>query len=211
MERETMKKLAALIALFTVTALVACANPAADKPQAAVAEPQPAAPPPAQAEEFKIGEGSSVEWVGSKVTGQHDGGFKNFEGTISVVDGDPTKSSVEVTIDTTSLWSDNERLTGHLKSADFFDVETYPQASFQSTSIVPAADGYQITGNLDLHGVTKSVTFPATIDVGADQVSAKAEFAIKRFDFGINYKGAADDLIRDDVVIRLNLVAQPAV
>ena len=62
----------------------------------------------------------------------------------------------------------------------------------------------------DLHGVTKSITFPATIEVGPEQVMARAEFAIKRFDFNIEYKGKADDLIRDDVVIKFDLVAMPA-
>ncbi len=128
-----------------------------------------------------------------------------------MVDGDPERSSVEVEIDTTSLWSDNERLTGHLKSADFFEVETYPTASFVSTAIAANEEGgYTMTGNLDLHGVTKQVSFPATIEVGVEEVRAKAEFAIKRFDFGIVYPGKPDDLIRDDVLIKLDLVAMPA-
>jgi polyisoprenoid-binding protein YceI len=127
-----------------------------------------------------------------------------------VADGDPTKSSVNVAIDTLSIWSDSDPLTGHLKSADFFDVETHPISTFESTSIVRDGAGYSVTGNLDLHGVTKSITFPATIEVGPEQVTVQAEFAIKRFDFNIEYKGKADDLIRDDVVIKFDLMAMPA-
>jgi polyisoprenoid-binding protein YceI len=190
-----------------------CSNPATGKPEAEVGEAS-TNPAPATAEtgdRYVISDGSTVGFTGSKVTGSHEGGFNAFEGAITLVGGDPVASGVEVTIDTTSLWSDHEKLTGHLKSADFFDVENFPTASFQSTSIEAAADGgYTVTGNLDLHGVTKSVSFPAAITVEEGRVSAQAEFFIKRFDFGIEYPGKADDLIRDEVVIRLDLVAEPA-
>ena len=153
----------------------------------------------------------SVGFVGSKVTGTHEGGFESFTGTIWLGEGGPASSSIEVVIDTTSLWADKERLTGHLKSADFFDVETFPTATFSSTSIEAAEDGsYTVTGNLDLHGVTKQIAFPASIDIGNDEIRASAEFAVKRFDFGIVYPGKAEDLIRDDVLVKLDLVAAPA-
>jgi polyisoprenoid-binding protein YceI len=126
------------------------------------------------------------------------------------VNGDPERSTVNVTIDATSLWTPKERLTGHLKSPDFFDVATYPSATFTSTAIARDGDHYAVTGNLTLHGVTKSITFPATIEVTDSGVHAQAEFAIKRFDFGIAFKGAADDLIRDDVLVRFDLHATPA-
>ena len=205
-----MQKFKLIAGLFVIVAITACANPAADKPQAEVGEALPATDAHAGSISFAIGEGSSVEWTGSKVTGSHDGGFKTVEGVIDVADGDPTKSSVKVTIDTTSIWSDSDRLTGHLSSADFFDVETHPISTFESTSIVRDGAGYSVTGNLDLHGVTKSITFPATIEVGPEHVTVQAEFAIKRFDFDIEYKGKADDLIRDDVVIKFDLMAMPA-
>jgi len=158
---------------------------------------------------FLLTQDSTIGFVGSKVTGSHEGGFRQFDGGIVVVDGDPTRSRVEVNIDTTSLWADNERLMGHLQSPDFFDVETYSTARFVSTQIVPAADGYEVTGNLELHGVTKSITFPATIEIQPDRVVATAEFFIQRFDFDIVYPGKPDDLIRDEVVIRLDLSAVP--
>jgi polyisoprenoid-binding protein YceI len=190
-----------------------CADPAADKPQAEVREaaavPAPSVETTMAATTFTIvPEESSINFVGSKVTGSHDGGFNEFSGTIGLVGNDPTKSSVDLTIDTSSIWSDNERLTGHLKSPDFFDVEAHPQARFVSTSIVPQGEQYLVTGNLTLHGITKSVTFPAKIEMTPDEVSANAEFAIKRFDFEMEYPGKADDLIRDDVVVRFDLVAR---
>ncbi len=188
-----------------------CSDPAENVPAAKVSAPEASpAPPEPAAEVYTVADESTLEFIGSKITGSHDGGFNEFEGEIRLVDGDPAQSSVRLMIDTTSLWADDERLTGHLKSPDFFDVATYPQASFTSTTIIPAESGYLVTGNLDLHGVTKSISFPATIEVLPGQVTARAEFSIKRFDFGIEYKGKADDLIRDDVVVKFDLIARPA-
>ena len=91
------------------------------------------------------------------------------------------------------------------------DVEKFPKATFNSTKIVHdasgSADAYTVTGNFDLHGVKKAITFPATIQVSQDDVTVKSEFTINRKDFGIMYAGKADDLVRDGVVIRLDIKA----
>ncbi|HQU82742.1 MAG TPA: YceI family protein, partial [Pyrinomonadaceae bacterium] len=154
-------------------------------------------------------ENSKVEFTGSKVTGKHDGGFKAFTGTIDLVNSKPEESSVTVDIDATSVYTDDEKLSGHLKSADFFDVEKFPKATFTSTKIVAdsakGAGNYTVTGDFNLHGQTKSITFPAKITVSDAEVAVESEFSINRKDFGIVYAGKADDLIRDDVVIKLNL------
>jgi polyisoprenoid-binding protein YceI len=93
-----------------------------------------------------------------------------------------------------------------LKTPDFFDVAKFPKATFVSTKVEAAGgDNYNVTGNFDLHGVKKSISFPATIKVTPDNVAVVAEFSINRKDFGIVYAGKADDLIRDGVVIKLNL------
>jgi polyisoprenoid-binding protein YceI len=195
--------------LVLIGLATACANPAENKPEAVVTEVDEARADESTAEGVRLefSEDSTLRFVGSKVTGKHDGGFEEFEGAIVLVDGDPSASRVEVQIDTTSLWADNDRLTGHLKSADFFDVESFPTARFESTSITATPNGYEVTGDLELHGVTKQITFPATIDVQGDRVTVSAEFFIKRYDFGIEYPGKPDDLIRDEVVIRLDLTA----
>ena len=109
-----------------------------------------------------------------------------------------------------SITADSEKLTRHLKSADFFDVEKFPRGSFKSTSIKSGGEGgasHTVSGNLELRGETKHVSFPATITV-ADGVRVQAEFTINRNDFGINYAGMADDLINDDVLIKLTLDAK---
>ena len=189
---------------------IGCDNPAEGKPEAEVTEVTASTKGPDDVGvTYVIGPESTIGFVGSKVTGSHDGGFTAFAGEIRLIDGTPESSHVEVEIDTTSLWADNERLTGHLKSEDFFDVEQFPMAHFESTAVVPDGNGYVITGNLDLHGVQKSISFPATIDIMDDAIRAQAEFVIQRFDFEILYEGKADDLIRDEVVIKLDLIAKP--
>ena len=147
---------------------------------------------------------SKIEFVGAKVTASHVGGFTDFSGKVDV--GDPIEAStIELTIQTTSLFADKEKLTKHLKSPDFFDVGKFPTATFRSTEIKKDGAGHTISGDLTLHGVTKRISFPATISATDSEVSAKAEFSINRQDFGIAYPGMPDDLIRDLVVIKLSL------
>ncbi len=100
-----------------------------------------------------------------------------------------------------------------MKTPDFFDVAKFPDAKFESTAIKAGGEKgatHTVTGNLTMHGVTKSITFPATISVTPDTATVDATFAINRKDFGINYAGAADNLIRDDVVMKLAIRAKKA-
>ncbi len=151
---------------------------------------------------------SRVDWRAAKVTNAHDGGFGTFSGTVSVGDGEVT--GVEVLIDARSIWSDNDRLTGHLKSADFFDVEAYPEARFVADRFAPvdsAGATHLVTGNLTMHGQTHAVTFPASISVDGGAVQAAADFIIDRTNWGITYTGKADDLIENDVRLIFDVVA----
>jgi polyisoprenoid-binding protein YceI len=196
-----------LIALLTY----GCANPAANKPKAAVANaaPERDSTKPADAEKLVISpENSKVEFVAAKVTRSHNGSFKQFTGAIDLVKNSVESSQVTIDIDAGSVVTDEDALTKHLQTPDFFDVAKYPKASFTSTKIEAASAGgatHNVTGNFELHGVKKSITFPATIQVAPDSVSVNAEFAINRKDFGLLYPGKADDLIRDGVVIKLTL------
>jgi polyisoprenoid-binding protein YceI len=155
---------------------------------------------------------SKIAFSAAKVTKKHDGSFRVFEGTVGLVNGDPLMSAVQVSIDLASLTTDSEKLSGHLKGADFFDVAKFPKASFSSTSIRPSAtpSTYNVTGKLNLHGVTKPLTFPAKITVMANAVDAEAEFTINRKDYGIVYPGMPDDLIADDVSIKMMIHAAPS-
>ncbi len=207
------------ITIVVALGLVAgCENPGEEVESAVVEAPsEPTqAPEPADTIPAKAGaqlpitpENTKIEFVGAKVTQSHEGGFTKFAGTVDL--RDPIEDSIiEVTIETASLYADRDKLTKHLKSPDFFDVAKYPSAKFRSTKIAKTNGGHTITGDLTLHGQTKSVTFPATISKGANGgVSSSADFAINRQDFGISYPGMRDDLIRDKVVIKLNLKLPP--
>jgi len=155
-------------------------------------------------------EASTVNFVGSKVTGSHSGGFKKVTGHFTVKDGVLVGNDHKVVIGIDSLWSDAEKLTGHLKSADFFDAEKYPEATFEVTSLTKDSDSaYKVAGNFTLHGVTKNITFGANSTTSGDTVKIDSKFDINRKDFGIVYAGKTDDLIRDEVVIELKLEVKP--
>ena len=199
-----------LIITTALLIITACSNPASDKPQAVTNEAAPVAQtsPAAPGERYRITpETSQITFVASKVTGSHHGSFKKFSGVIGF-NAQPETSSVNVTIETNSVEADDPGLTKHLQTPDFFDVAKYPQATFTSTTIKAGGQvgaTHTVTGNLTLHGVTKSITFPATIAVTPNAISVDSTFSINRKDFGINYAGAADNLIRDEVVLTLKV------
>ena len=210
------KHLISITLLMTAALIYGCANPAANKPKATVgnAAPEPSTAKPAATETLTISpQNSKVEFLASKVTRTHHGSFKQFSGKIELVPNSIPDSRVSIDIDTASVEADDPQLTAHLKTPDFFDVAKMPKATFVSTKIEPSNAGgatHMVTGNLELHGVKKSITFPATIQVTPDSVSVNAEFAINRKDFGIVYAGKADDLIRDEVVMKLDIKAPHA-
>jgi polyisoprenoid-binding protein YceI len=212
---RTIKKICPLLLLFF---FLGCAkNPADDVPKADVssatnaaeAAKGPDAPEPG-ARTYAFGpDASKIEFIGSKVTGKHNGGFKKFSGELRVINGRLAEAGNKVVIDTTSVWADNDRLTGHLKSPDFFNVAEMPTATFVTTSITQQGTNHNVTGNLTLHGVTKQISFPAKIQVSPETVEVAAEFFINRFDFEMRYPGKADDLIRKEVVLKLKVKAAP--
>lgn len=219
------KSLPIILAILLSAGAVACKDPSKSVPAAEVGETAPAeaaAVEEAPAEEAEAttvtetialtAENTKVEFVGSKVTGKHDGGFNEIEGSL-VIAQPLDKTTANVTVQTASVWSDTDQLTDHLRSGDFFEVETYPTATFNLTSIAAEAneDGTrQVNANLTMRGVEKAITFPAKFDVTDEKVQVSAEFSINRQDWGIVYAGQADDLIRDGVILKLTIDATRA-
>src|SRR4026208_434371 len=134
-----------LIGILSATIfLAACEDPSANKPKATTTESKTntnvantgTATALKQGETLAINnENSKVSFVGSKVTGKHDGGFNKFTGTINLVNGKADESSVNVDIDVASVYTDTDALTKHLQTGDFFDVANHPKATFASTKI----------------------------------------------------------------------------
>lgn len=208
-----MRSLSLSLIALSLAGTAACKDPNANVARATTrAATTPAAPARASAtEHLTISSAiSTVGFTGAKVTGTHNGSFPTFTGTIDLDPAHIEGSRIAVDIDTTSVTTDTPRLTTHLKSVDFFDVTRFPRATFTSTAIAAGgASGatHTITGNLVLHGVTRAITFPATVTVSPTEVAATAEFVINRREYGIVYAGMADDLIRDDVAMHLNVRA----
>ena len=202
-----MKSLPILIVPAVASlALFSCENPADQTTTAQTAESAPAAE--ATGTRYVIASGSKVGFTGSKVTGSHDGGFNTVTGFFTVGEGDSVSGGT-IDIDMTSVFSDDEKLTDHLKSGDFFKIDEFPQSKFTVTAVSKSESGYQVSGNLLMRGVEKNISFPATASKDGETITVKAEFDINRKEWGIVYGGMADDLIRDEVIIRFDLTAKP--
>ena len=148
------------------------------------------------------GENTKLTFVGKKPEGKHDGGFAKLTGSVTVPDGDLTKLAVALDIDTDSLYSDDAKLTAHLKNADFFDVKNHPKATFKSTKVEKGDKTYTVTGELTLLGKTKTVRFPASIAATAGGLSVSTAFEIDRTEWGMNYgKGKIEDKVTIGIAV----------
>ena len=158
---------------------------------------------------------SSVAWLAKKVTGQHNGtvgisaGALNIDGK-KLISGNFTIDLKTIKIlDLTDPVS-NQKLVGHLTTGDIFEVEKFPTATFVITKVA----GNQVTGNLTVKGITKSITFPAEIAVKGGKVTAKANITIDRTDFNIRYgskkffESIGDKAIYDDFALTVSLVSE---
>ena len=143
------------------------------------------------------------------------GEFSKVSGTLQLDEKDPARSSVEATIDATSVDTRNERRDGHLKSPDFFDVARYPTLTFKSRKVVRAPGGFKVTGDLTLHGVTKEVVLDLEGDAqvakdpwGNAKIGGTATTRINRKDFGLTWNKALETggvLVGEDVAVSIDL------
>jgi polyisoprenoid-binding protein YceI len=158
---------------------------------------------------------SSIGWLAKKVTGEHNGTVGISAGALNV-DGNKLVGG-NFTIDLKSIKdlditdaNYNQKFIGHISSGDFFEVEKFPTATFVITKVA----GNQVTGNLTVKGITKSITFPAEIAVKGGKVSAKANITIDRTDFNIRYgskkffESIGDKAIYDDFALTVSLVSE---
>jgi polyisoprenoid-binding protein YceI len=138
--------------------------------------------------------------------------FDTVEGTITYDPAAPAKSTVNVTIPTASISTGVAKFDEHIKAPDFFDVAKYPTATFKSTKVAAAGQGkLKVTGDLMIHGVTKSVVMDVTTNKIGTHPRANVPAAgfdgaikIKRSDFGV---GAYAPAVGDDVTIKITVEA----
>jgi polyisoprenoid-binding protein YceI len=139
---------------------------------------------------------TKISFVGTKKDGKHEGGFKTVTGSATIDGKNPTTLKLNVDIDMNSTYTDNDKLTGHLKSPDFFGVKTNPKAKFVSSKVVKADGGYNVTGDLRLAGKTRKITFPAKIEATGDSLTLSSTFKIDRHDWGVSFgKDKIDKLV----------------
>ena len=208
-------KLVLPYALVAAVAITGCNNPADNVPAASVntgdKEEVEKKSKPGELVSYAIIGGSEINFIGSKaVGGEQPGGFRKFEGTLNVVNDELVAEGSKIVIDMNSIWTGDDKLTAHLKNKDFFNVPEIPTSTFEATDVKEEDGKKLITGDLTMHGVKKSITFPADVDVNETGVTLSAEFHINRFDFDMKYPGQADNLIREEVVLTLNVTAQRA-
>ena len=165
---------------------------------------------------------SNVEWKGYKVfkseNTSHFGTIKFESGDVTVKDG--KLESGKFVADMASLTSEDlknkkddlEKLNGHLKSADFFEVEKFPTASYEITKVNPSAEGDYNTildGNLTIKGITKPTQFKANVAVNGAEVSIATEPKdVMREEFGVKFQSpAANGLIKNEVTLQIRVKA----
>jgi len=147
------------------------------------------------------------------------GRFSDFEGTIDYNESDPARSSVNVTIQAASIDTNERDRDNHLRSADFFDAETFPTLTFRNHSITGKGDDrFDVAGDLTIRGVTRPVTFVVTFlgkakdPWGNERIAFEADATINRKDYGLNWNAALETggfLVGDEVKISLSAQAIP--
>lgn len=160
---------------------------------------------------------SSVKWLGKKVSGEHFGEINITSGNL-VISEEGKLTGGTFVIDLNSIDVQDmeageyrDKLTGHLKSEDFFDVSNHPTATFEITEVKEGAatNDLLVSGNLTIRGITKNITFEAKAsEVSAESFVADADFNIAREDWGVNYAGKADDLISKEINFKVKLIAK---
>lgn len=222
-----MKATIKLVSFFSILLVFACGTEgkkveAKDAIDTKTTAPAPSASASGAAANFTVNKGT-LTWTGSKLVGT-----SSHTGTIDVTLGDIKTKGDKITggqfvIDMTSIKNTDlpaekqGNLEGHLKNADFFDVAKYPKATFLIVGVAPSTEAdasHNVTGNLTMKGITKSITFPADIAIVGNKISAVSPaFKIDRTQWGIEYGSnsiagiAKDKIIDNDISLVLTLEA----
>ena len=144
------------------------------------------------------------------------GRFTDFGGTFTLDGANPANSSAELTVQMTSVDTQNDDRDNHLRSAEFFDVETFPTMTFISTGVAAKGSDFVVTGDLTVHGVTKSI--PVEFELvgisqdpwGNTRIGFEGEAEINRRDFGLEWNVALDTggvLVSENIKISLDVEA----
>jgi polyisoprenoid-binding protein YceI len=191
-------KIASIFLLVAVVSLSAFKNPV--KPVAYTVDPAK----------------STITWIGKKVTGSHNGTIALQSGTLNVDGKKVTGGTFTIDMNSIKDADGSAKLEGHLKADDFFGTTKFPTSTFVITKVAGSGAALTVTGNLTIKGITKPVTFPATVAVNADgTVSALAgKITVDRTKYDIRYGSKSffdsigDKAIDDNFEIGVKLVAK---
>jgi len=163
---------------------------------------------------------STVIWTGSKPTGSHTGniqlksGYLTFDHGI-IVGGNFILDMSSITCSDIESEKKNQYLVNHLKSEDFFDVESFDEASLSIIRVQKVKDNqYQMIANMTIKGITKPVSFTADLNVNRNSFTAIAKIIIDRTKWGVEYnsgnifKDLGDKIIYDDIEFDIFLVSE---
>jgi polyisoprenoid-binding protein YceI len=160
--------------------------------------------------------GFQVRHIFTNVSGR----FTDYAGTIQVDRARPESSSVEFTIQATSIDTSEPKRDGHLRTADFFDVANHPTITFKSTSVKPnGKDSYLVTGDFTMHGVTKQITLPVSLlgegkdPMGNEKMGLETAITLNRKDYGLNWNRALETggvLVGEEVKVQISIEANKA-
>jgi polyisoprenoid-binding protein YceI len=160
--------------------------------------------------------GFQVRHIFTNVSGK----FTDFAGTIQVDRAKPESSTVEFAIQATSIDTSDQRRDQHLRSADFFDVANHPTITFKSSSIkANGKDGWLVTGDFTMHGVTKSIVLPVTLlgegkdPMGNEKMGLETGLTLNRKDYGLNWNRTLETggvLVGDEVKVQIAIEANKA-
>ena len=160
-------------------------------------------------------EESTIEWQGFKPTGSHKGTINITSGSFTINEGSIQGGSFVIDMNSIKESEGSARLEGHLKSADFFEVENYPNANFEITGLEEKDGNTMLSGNLTLKDATNNVTFPVTVTNEADVLTVSSDvFKIDRSKWNVKYgsKSFFDDLkdkfINDDIELKISVMAK---
>jgi polyisoprenoid-binding protein YceI len=160
---------------------------------------------------------SILEWTGKKITGEHNGTISLSKGELLFVDRILTGGFFEIDMNSIICTDipdkkSNARLVDHLKSDDFFAVRAHPTARLEITNVQHKESiNYTITGNLTIKGSTHALTFPASVSITGETITATADITFDRSKYNIKFSSASffenlgDEMIYDDIALKVEL------
>ena len=216
-KKNIMKK--RILSIFALTMVVTLFTGCKDKAkEASTTEAEKVVEVKVEADKYTADvDASTIEWKGFKPTGSHNGTIELENGAVTVADGKVVNGTFLINMGSLKESERNAKLEGHLKSADFFDVEKYPSAVFEITGIEAVEGKTMLSGNLALKDAKNNVTFPVSVAHDGNTLTLTSEsFTIDRTKWNVQYGSKSifdnlgDKFINDEIELKIMVKATKA-